>query len=38
MFLIGGGTGLGVVAAVHAGALRLSDARHRLRLDHLAAD
>jgi putative ABC transport system permease protein len=38
MFLIGGGTGLGVIAAVHAGAHRLSDARHRLRLDHLAGD
>ncbi len=38
MFLIAGGTGLGVVTAVHAGALRLSDARHRLRLDRLAGD
>ncbi len=38
MFLIGGGTGLGVIVAVHAGARRLSDARHRLRLDHLAGD
>ena len=38
MFLIAGGTGLGVIAAVHAGALRLSDNRHRLRLDHLAGD
>ena len=38
MFLIAGGTGLGVIAAVHAGALRLSDSRHRLRLDHLAGD
>ncbi|MFQ5775602.1 MAG: iron export ABC transporter permease subunit FetB [Kiloniellaceae bacterium] len=36
MFLIAGGTGLGVVTAVHAGAARLSDARHRLRLDRLA--
>ncbi len=38
MFLIAGGTALGVVTAVHAGALRLSDARHRLRLDRLASD
>jgi putative ABC transport system permease protein len=38
MFLIGGGTGLGVIVAVHAGARRLSDARHRLRLDRLAGD
>jgi putative ABC transport system permease protein len=36
MFLIAGGTSIGVVTAVHAGALRLSDARHRLRLDRLA--
>ena len=36
MFLIAGGTGLGVLAAVHGGARRLTDARHRLRLDHLA--
>ncbi len=36
MFLIAGGTGLGVVIAVHAGSARLSDARHRLRLDRLA--
>jgi putative ABC transport system permease protein len=38
MFLIAGGTGIGVVTAVHAGAARLSDGRHRLRLDRLAAD
>ena len=38
MFLIAGGTGIGVVIAVHGGALRLSDARHRLRLDRLAGD
>jgi putative ABC transport system permease protein len=36
MFLIAGGTGLGATAAVLAGGLRLSDRRHRLRLDHLA--
>ena len=36
MFLIAGGTGIGVVTAVHAGARRLSDNRHRLRLDRLA--
>jgi len=35
MFLIAGGTGIGVVIAVHAAAARLSDARHRLRLDRL---
>jgi putative ABC transport system permease protein len=36
MFLIAGGTGLGAVAAVLCGVFRLTDARHRLRLDHLA--
>jgi putative ABC transport system permease protein len=36
MFLIAGGTGLGAVAAVLGGVFRLTDARHRLRLDHLA--
>jgi len=36
MFLIAGGTGLGACTAVLAGAARLSDARHRLRLDRLA--
>ena len=36
MFLIAGGTGLGATAAVLAGVLRLTDARHRLRLDRLA--
>lgn len=35
MFLIGGGTGLGLFAAVIAGGRRLTDARHRLRLDRL---
>jgi putative ABC transport system permease protein len=35
MFLIAGGTGIGAVAAVMGGAYRLSDARHRLRLDRL---
>ena len=37
MFLIAGGTGLGVLAAVFANAARLTDRRHRLRLDRLAA-
>jgi len=37
MFLIGGATGLGVLGAVIASALRLSDSRHRLRLDRLGA-
>ena len=36
MFLIAGGTGLGAVAAVVAGSYRLTDSRHRLRLDRLA--
>ncbi len=34
-FLIAGGTGLGALAAVQAGAWRLCDNRHRLRLDRL---
>ena len=37
MFLIGGATGLGVLMAVLGGAWRLSDDRHRLRLDRLLA-
>ena len=37
MFLISGGTGFGAVAAVLGGVYRLTDARHRLRLDRLAA-
>ena len=36
MFLIAGGTGLGAVTAVIAAAFRLTDSRHRLRLDRLA--
>ena len=35
MFLIGGGTALGVFAAVFFASQRLTDARHRLRLDRL---
>ncbi len=35
MFLIGGGTALGSFAAVMSGAKRLTDPRHRLRLDRL---
>jgi putative ABC transport system permease protein len=35
MFLIAGGTGIGVFLAVIAGLRRLSDSRHRLRLDRL---
>jgi putative ABC transport system permease protein len=35
MFLIAGGTGIGAFAAVLGGALRLTDRRHRLRLDRL---
>ena len=38
MFLIAGGTGIGVVTAVHGGARRLTDARHRLRLDRLEVE
>lgn len=37
MFLIAGGTGLGSLAAVMGSALRLTDRRHRLRLDRLAS-
>ncbi len=37
MFLIAGGTGLGAVGAVIAGVFRLTDSRHRLRLDRLTA-
>ncbi|MBO0739533.1 MAG: ABC transporter permease [Alphaproteobacteria bacterium] len=36
MFLIAGGTGLGAVTAVLGGVYRLTDARHRLRLDRLS--
>ena len=36
MFLIAGATGIGVFAAVYAGAWRLTDTRDRLRLDRLA--
>jgi len=36
-FLIAGGTAMGALAAVQAGARRLCDNRHRLRLDRLAA-
>ena len=36
MFLIAGGTSLGAVTAVAGGVYRLTDARHRLRLDRLA--
>ncbi len=36
MFLIAGGTGLGSLTAVLGGAYRLTDQRHRLRLDRLS--
>ncbi|MCW9034855.1 MAG: iron export ABC transporter permease subunit FetB [Rhodospirillales bacterium] len=36
MFVIAGGTALGAVSAVFGGISRLTDARHRLRLDRLA--
>jgi putative ABC transport system permease protein len=35
LFLIAGATGLGVLAAVMASVWRLTDSRHRLRLDRL---
>jgi putative ABC transport system permease protein len=35
MFLIGGSTGLGVLMAVLGSVYRLTDERHRLRLDRL---
>ncbi|MAF50299.1 MAG: iron export ABC transporter permease subunit FetB [Rhodospirillales bacterium] len=38
MFLIAGGTTLGVLGAVLAGGRRLTDNRHRLRLDRLSAE
>jgi UDP-glucose/iron transport system permease protein len=37
MFLIAGTTGFGVLLAVLGGVWRLTDERHRLRLDRLAA-
>lgn len=37
MFLIAGGTGFGAVTAVLGGVYRLTDTRHRLRLDRLTA-
>jgi len=37
MFLISGGTALGAATAVLGGVTRLTDARHRLRLDRLTA-
>lgn len=36
MFLIAGATGIGVLLAVGGGVLRLTDSRHRLRLERLA--
>ncbi len=36
MFLLAGATGIGVLGAVFAAARRLTDDRHRLRLDRLA--
>ncbi len=37
LFMIAGGTALGVTTAVLVGARRLTDPRHRLRLDHLVS-
>lgn len=36
MFLLGGGTGIGALGAVYGAAWRLTDERHRLRLDRLS--
>ena len=38
MFLIAGGTALGVLLAIFGGVWRLTDERHRLRLDRLRAE
>lgn len=38
MFLIAAGTGIGAMAAVTAASYRLTDSRHRLRLDRLAPE
>ena len=38
MFLIAGGTGLGTLAAVIGGGYRLTDHRHRLRLDRISSE
>jgi len=38
MFLIAGGTGLGTLAAVIGGGYRLTDYRHRLRLDRISSE
>ena len=35
MFLIAGATGLGLIVAVIGGVIRLTDSRHRIRLDRL---
>jgi putative ABC transport system permease protein len=37
MFLLSGGAGLSAVAVVFLAARRLTDSRHRLRLDRLVA-
>jgi putative ABC transport system permease protein len=37
MFVLSGASGLGALAAAYGGVLLLTDARHRLRLDRLAA-
>src|SRR4051812_38114963 len=38
MFLIAGGTGLGTLVAVIGGGYRLTDSRHRLRLDRIVSE
>jgi putative ABC transport system permease protein len=37
LFLLAGGTGLAVLMTLYLSAVRITDPRHRLRLDHLAA-
>ncbi|WP_227753612.1 MULTISPECIES: ABC transporter permease [Ramlibacter] len=38
LFLLAGATGFGAAAAVLAASWRVTDARHRLRLDHLSTN
>ena len=37
MFLIGGASGIGAVTAIYGAVFRVTDARHRLRLDHITS-
>lgn len=38
MFLIGGSTGIGAVTAIYGAAFRVTDSRHRLRLDRIVSE